>query len=205
MKRLLQLVLVILITTGITSAQSPDMFNYQAVARDDQGNVLSNQNVGIKISILQGSANGTVVYEEEHTQTTNDQGLVNLMIGDGSVMSGTFSNIDWSYGPFFIEVGLDETGGSDYSTMGTTQLVSVPYAKYADSTGSSFSGNYTDLANTPDHGQYVDSTMTLDWDKDTTDDFSGDYSDLNNKLWMSMSDTVYYNNGRIGLGTDSVT
>ncbi len=253
MKRLLLLFLVILITTGITSAQSPDMFNYQAVARDDQGNVLSNQDVGIKISILQGSASGTVVYAEEHTKTTNEQGLVNLMIGDGSVLSGTFSNIDWSSGPYFVKVGLDETGGTSYSTMGTSQLLSVPYAKYAESSANAFSGNYndlmntpdftdwdqnvnddfsgdyndlmntpdftdwdqnvnddfsgdyTDLANTPDHGQYVDTTMTLDWDKDTTDDFSGDYSDLNNKLWMSMSDTVYYNNGRIGLGTDSVT
>ena len=172
MKRLLLLVLVIVLTSGITSAQSPDMFNYQAVARDDQGNVLSSQDVGIKISILQGSASGTVVYAEEHTKTTNEQGLVNLMIGDGSVISGTFSNIDWSSGPFFIEVGLDEAGGSDYSTMGTSQLLSVPYAKYSESS-----------ANT----------------------FSGDYQDLSNKPWKSKGDTLYHENKKLAIGTDSLT
>jgi len=172
MKRLLLLVLVIVLTTGITSAQSPDMFNYQAVARDDQGNVLSNQDVGIKISILQGSASGTVIYEEEHTKTTNNQGLVNLMIGNGSVLSGTFSNIDWSSGPFFIEVGLDESGGSDYSTMGTSQLLSVPYAKYAESSGNSF---------------------------------SGDYENLTNKPWKSKGDTLYHENKKLAIGTDSLT
>jgi len=180
MKRLLLLVLVIVLTTGITSAQSPDMFNYQAVARDDQGNVLSNQDVGIKISILQGSANGTVVYEEEHSETTNAQGLVNLMIGDGSVLSGTFSNIDWSSGPYFVKVGLDETGGTSYSTMGTSQLLSVPYAKYAESSENTFSGDYQDLANKPD----LSDTASYD-----------DY-------WMNQGDTVYTMN-KIGISTDS--
>src|SRR6056297_3613551 len=123
MKRLLLLFLVSFLGVGIIDAQSPDMFNYQAVARDDQGNVLSNQDVGIKISILQGSASGAVVYEEEHSKTTNAQGLVNLMIGDGSVLTGTFSNIEWSSGPYFIKVEMDETGGTSYSTMGTSQLL----------------------------------------------------------------------------------
>ena len=172
MKRLLLLVLVIALTTGITSAQSPEMFNYQSVARDDQGNVLSNQNVGIKISILQGSASGTVVYEEEHSKTTNAQGLVNLKIGDGSAISGTFSNIDWSSGPYFIKVGLDDSGGSSYSTMGTSQLVSVPYAKYAESSGNSF---------------------------------SGDYENLSNKPWKRKGDTLYRENKKIAIGTDSLT
>ena len=181
MKRLLLLVLVIVLTTGITSAQSPDMFNYQAVARDDQGNVLSNQDVGIKISILQGSASGTVVYAEEHTKTTNEQGLVNLMIGDGSVLSGTFSNIDWSSGPYFVKVGLDETGGTSYSTMGTSQLLSVPYAKYSESSANTFSGDYQDLSNTPD----LSDTASYD-----------DY-------WMNKGDTVYTMN-KIGIGTDSI-
>ncbi|WP_292487825.1 FISUMP domain-containing protein [Methanohalobium sp.] len=182
MKRLLLLILVLVLTTGITSAQSPDMFNYQAVARDDQGNVIANQSIGIKISILQGSANGTVVYEEEHTQTTNEQGLISLMIGNGTTISGTFSDIDWSTGSFYLEVAMDETGGTSYSTMGTTQLVSVPYAKYADSTGSAFSGEYGDLSNTPDF---------TDWDQDVTDDFSGSYSDLMNT--PDLSDTTNWN------------
>jgi hypothetical protein len=183
MKRIILAFIVSLLGVGIINAQSPDMFNYQAVARDDQGNVLSNQDVGIKISILQGSANGTVVYEEEHSKTTNDQGLVNLMIGNGSVLSGTFSNIDWSSGPYFIEVGLDETGGTSYSTMGTSQLLSVPYAKYAESSANTFSGDYQDLTNKPD----LSDTASYD-----------DY-------WMNQGDTVYTMDNKIGIGTDSLS
>ena len=172
MRRITLIFLLSFLGVGLINAQSPDMFNYQAVARDDQGNVLSNQDVGIKISILQGSASGTVVYEEEHSKTTNAQGLVNLKIGDGSVMSGTFSNIDWSSGPFFIEVGLDEAGGSDYSTMGTSQLLSVPYAKYSESSANAF---------------------------------SGDYENLSNKPWKSKGDTLYHENKKLAIGTDSLT
>jgi hypothetical protein len=147
MKRIILVFILSFLGVVMINAQSPDMFSYQAVARDDQGNVLSNQDVGIKISILQGSASGTVVYEEEHSKTTNAQGLVNLMIGNGSVLSGTFANIDWSSGPYFVKVELDETGGTNYSVMGTSQLLSVPYAKYAESSGNSFSGDYRDLSN----------------------------------------------------------
>jgi hypothetical protein len=180
MKRIVLAFLISFFGVGIINAQSPDMFSYQAVARDDQGNVLSNQDVGIKISILQGSATGTVVYEEEHSKTTNAQGLVNLMIGNGSVLSGTFSNINWSSGPYFVKVELDETGGTSYSTMGTSQLLSVPYAKYAESSANTFSGDYQDLANKPD----LSDTASYD-----------DY-------WMNQGDTVYTMN-KIGIGTDS--
>jgi len=196
MKRIILIFLFSFFGVGMINAQSPDMFSYQAVARDDQGNVLSNQDVSIKISILQGSANGTAVYEEEHSKTTNAQGLVNLMIGDGSVLSGTFSNIDWSSGPYFLKIGMDETGGTDYSTMGTSQLLSVPYAMYADSAGDSFSGDYTDLMNTPDF---------TDWDQDVNDDFSGDYENLSNKPWKRKGDTLYHENKKVAIGTDSLT
>jgi len=191
------------------------MFNYQAVARNDQGNVLTNQNVGVKISILQGSASGSVIYAEEHSVSTDGQGLVNLKIGDGNTTNGTFSDIDWSAGPYFIEVGMDPSGGSSFTTMGTTQLLSVPFAKYADSTGSSFSGNYGDLMNTPDLDEFVDSTTAAGWDKDSTDDFSGDYGDLDNTpdlsdtasyddYWMNKNDSIYTDHGPVGMGTDSI-
>mgnify|MGYP006276498817 CR=1 FL=1 len=183
MKRLLLVFLLSFLGVGIINAQSPDMFSYQAVARDDQGNVISSQDVGIKISILQGSATGTVVYAEEHSKTTNGQGLVNLMIGNGSVTSGTFSNIDWSSGPYFVKVELDETGGTSYSTMGTSQLLSVPYAKYAESSANTFSGDYQDLANKPD----LSDTASYD-----------DY-------WMNKGDTVYIMDSKVGIGTDSLS
>jgi len=201
---------------GLLRAQSPDMFNYQAVARNDQGEIIANQNVGIKISIRQGSPNGTVMYAEEHNTTTNNNGLVNMMVGSGAELSGSFTNIDWSDGPYFIEVAMDETGGSNYTVMGTTQLVSVPYAKYADSSAGTFSGKYSDLQNTPDLNEYVDTAMTTIWDKDSTDDFSGDYGDLANKpdlsdtasyddYWNNKADTIFYDKGHVGIGTDSIT
>ena len=149
MKRLLLFIGILAMGTGIAKAQSPEMFNYQAVARNDQGELLTNQSVGVQISILQGSASGSVVYSEQHNVTTDAQGLVNMMIGDGSTTNGNFSDIDWSDGPYFIRVGMDPAGGSSYTTMGTTQLVSVPYAQYADSTASAFSGDYADLMNKP--------------------------------------------------------
>jgi len=147
MKRFLFLFLTAILSIGIAKAQTPDMFNYQAVARNDKGEVISNQNVGLKISVIQNTPNGKVVYEEEHSKTTNEQGLLNLLIGKGTALSGSFSEINWSAGPYFLEVGIDESGGTSYTIMGTTQLVSVPYAKYADSTANSIwekqSGNVT--------------------------------------------------------------
>jgi len=149
MKRFLLIFTFIMIGAGIIQAQSPDMFNYQAVARNDQGEIIANQSVGIKISILQSSATGSVIYAEEHNLSTNENGLLSMMVGNGTEITGSFSNIDWSAGPYFIKVEMDETGGTSYTTMGTTQLVSVPYAKYADSSAGTFSGNYGDLTNKP--------------------------------------------------------
>jgi hypothetical protein len=122
------------------NAQAPQSFNYQAVARDASGAVLSNQAVSFRISLLQGSATGTNVYSETHPATTNQFGLVNFAIGGGTLVSGSFANINWAQGPYFVQVELDATGGSNYVIMNTTQLLSVPYAMYAASSGSSIPG-----------------------------------------------------------------
>ena len=112
-------------------AQSPDGFKYQAVVRDASQNIIPNQAVGVQITILQGSANGTIVYQETFSEITNAYGLINISIGNGTVTQGTFSLIDWSAGPYFIETALDASGGTNYTVMGTSQLLSVPYALYA--------------------------------------------------------------------------
>ena len=87
----------------------------------------------MKISILPGSSTGTPVYVETHTATTNANGLVNLEIGDGAIVSGNFTGIDWSSGLYFIKTDTDPTGGTNYTVTGTSQLLSVPYALYANS------------------------------------------------------------------------
>ncbi len=133
MKKLL-LTFFLLVAVISLLAQAPNSFNYQAVVRDSQGEVLQNQNVSLLISILQGSETGTVVYSETHSKNTNDHGLVSLKIGEGTVETDDFSNISWDNGPYFIKLELDPDGGTSYTEMGTTQLLSVPYALYAGQT-----------------------------------------------------------------------
>ena len=116
--------------TFLSFGQAPEGFKYQTVVRDASGTILANQAIGVQIRILQGSASGTSVYTETFTSTTNGYGLSNLEIGTGTT-TDDFSTIDWSAGPYFIETGLDATGGSSYSVMGASQLMSVPYALYA--------------------------------------------------------------------------
>ena len=105
--------------------------NYQAVIRDGSSNIVANQSVGIRIDILQGSASGTSVYQETFTTTTNAYGSIAIQIGTGTVVSGTFSTIDWGANSYFVETAVDISGGNNYSTISTTQFVSVPYALYA--------------------------------------------------------------------------
>ncbi len=109
----------------------PEAFNYQALARDNAGNILANQNVSFRMSILKTTVNGTVVYSETHTLTTDAYGLANLAIGTGTILSGVFANIDWAVDNYFFKTEFDQNGGSNYLLMGTSQLLSVPYALHA--------------------------------------------------------------------------
>jgi len=119
-----------------TNAQTQN-FNYQAVVRDAMGDVIENQSVSIKIDILQGSSSGSSVYSEEHFVTTNPFGLVNLEIGAGGVLGGSFTTINWGADIYFIQTELDETGGTSYQLMGVAQLLTVPYAMFAQSSADS--------------------------------------------------------------------
>jgi hypothetical protein len=123
-----------------THAQAPQKMSYQAVIRDASNTLVANQTVGMQVSILQGSASGTAVYLETHSPATNTNGLVSIEIGGGTVTAGSLAAIDWANGPFFIKTETDPTGGSNYIITGTTQLLSVPYAMYAASSGSSIPG-----------------------------------------------------------------
>lgn len=111
--------------------QSPQSFKYQAVVRDAAGEILQNQSVGIQISIHETTAGGTIIYQETFIEATNDFGLVNIEIGNGTPISGTFTAIDWGSGSKFLETEIDPAGGNSYISMGTSQLLSVPYALHA--------------------------------------------------------------------------
>lgn len=143
MKKIIFLMLSLMQIALTVSSQTPPAFKYQAVARNSDGSLIQNQPVAFRISILQGGASGTLVYQECHTAATNNYGLVNLEIGRGSVLSGTFSSIDWASGQMFLKTELDPGGGTAYIDMGTTELLSVPYALYSgqSSSGWSLTGN----------------------------------------------------------------
>ncbi|MCF8464837.1 MAG: DUF1566 domain-containing protein [Flavobacteriales bacterium] len=133
MKTFLQLLLLSVIATGVF-AQAPQKMNYQGVARDNAGNVLANQNIGLRLSILSGSVSGTVEFSETQSTTTNDFGLFNIQIGAGTVVSST-GEIGWGSASHYLKVEMDATGGTNYVAMGTSELVSVPYAFYAEKAG----------------------------------------------------------------------
>jgi hypothetical protein len=138
MKKLFTIITSIVIISSLL-AQSPNKMNYQAVIRNTSGTLVANSNVGIRISILQDSLSGNVVYEETQSAVTNDNGLMTIEIGGGTMVTGTFANINWATGSYFIKTETDVAGGTNYSISAVSQLLSVPYALYA-----SKAGNVTD-------------------------------------------------------------
>ena len=131
MRKLFTLFIAVFTITSLW-AQAPQKMSYQAVIRQASGDLVVSSTLGMRISILQSSALGSSVYIETQAPSTNANGLVSIEIGTGSVVSGTFSSIDWSNGPYFIKTEIDPAGGTDYSAIvGTSQLMSVPYALYA--------------------------------------------------------------------------
>jgi hypothetical protein len=115
----------------LTIAQSPNMFNYQAVVRNSSGDILISQDVSFEIVILQTSPAGTPVYTETHNTSTNEYGLVTLKIGNG-VSSDDLATIDWGADEYYMKISLDAEGGTNYEEMGTTQILSVPYSLYSE-------------------------------------------------------------------------
>jgi hypothetical protein len=135
MKKVFTFLVAVLITAS-SFAQSPEKMSYQAVLSDSNDNLINNQAVGMRLSILQNTATGTAVYVETQTVTTNDNGLVTLAIGTGSVISGDFAAIDWGGDSYFIQTEMDPTGGDTYTLTGASQLLSVPYALHSKTAGS---------------------------------------------------------------------
>lgn len=121
--------------TGIVNAQAPHSLNYQSVVRNSIGEIEMNKLVSFRISILKGSATGIMVYSETHKKVTNEFGLVTLEVGNGTVVSGVFNNIDWGSDIYFLKTEFDINGGTSYTFMGTSQLLYVPYAIYAEKAG----------------------------------------------------------------------
>jgi hypothetical protein len=131
MKNIYTIILAVALFLNV-HAQTPQGFNYQGVARSAAGVELVNQAIGIQIAILDGSPTGTAVYTETHALTTDANGLFTLTIGGGTATVGTFAGINWAVGGGkWLQVSMDATGGTAYQLLGSSQLLSVPYALFA--------------------------------------------------------------------------
>lgn len=189
MKNILKIFIILFISfcfSLFTFAQTPNQFKYQAILRDGGGNVLANQNKTVVIDILQETSTGKSVFSESNSLTTTAQGLINLNIGSLENLSGIF----WSNGDYFIKITIDGV------EMGTSQLLSVPYALQArevenvnysqiTNTPTLFDGNYNSLTNLPTlfSGSFADLSnkpKTIEG-YGITDAFNGNYNSLTNK------------------------
>ena len=144
-------ILTLFITTtifaqwGWGSGQAPQGFNYQATVRNNSGQLLLNQMVLVKFTILQDSAKGAIVYSENQSVKTDDLGHINIVVGQGTATVGTFASIYWASGTYYM--GIELNTGNGYVEMGTTQLLSVPYALYALNSANSEHSNSADYLN----------------------------------------------------------
>lgn len=127
-----RLTILFVLIAFFAKGQAPDAFKYQAVMRTTDGTLLANKSVAVRISILKTSAEGSAAYVESHTVTTNSVGIVNLSVGGGTAISGNFKNINWGIDKYFIKIEMDPAGGSAFALIGTSQLLSVPYALYSN-------------------------------------------------------------------------
>lgn len=211
--RKILLSLILSITYISLIAQAPNAFKYQIVARNASGELITNQNIGVQISILQGS---TTIYTETHTKNTNAYGHLNLDIGKGT-SEDDFSLIDWSDGTYFIQIEMDVTGGSNYNLIGTSQILSVPYALQAktvenivetDPVFNNWDRNYLDLTNTPEIFDSIKAVI------DTTNQFvrteidgdiNNEIQDLANVLYIgnNADNNSIINISQQGIGTDN--
>ena len=129
LSKLIFTLLAVLFTAEVM-AQVPQGFNFQAVARDANGELLVEQTLGVQVTVLSGSETGTAVYTETQTPTTNASGSFQIVIGEGTSQDN-FAGIDWSSDNYYVKLEIDPAGGTSYEELGTTRLLSVPYALLA--------------------------------------------------------------------------
>ncbi|MDA9089694.1 DUF1566 domain-containing protein [Maribacter arcticus] len=192
-------ILVAIFIVATSFAQTPEKMTSQAIVRDAAGDLVTNQQVGMQISILQTTVGGTAVYVETQTPTTNASGLLSIAIGTGAVVTGVYATIDWSADTYFIKTETDPTGGTSYSIMGTSQILSVPYALYANSAATVITAsNGTPTGGTEgqvlqmveDVPTWVDASFSIFY-KDTDGD---GYGDVNNTILAGAAPNGYVTN-----------
>ena len=125
------IIIFTLLLSIISYSQVPNKMSFQTVVRNSLGKLVVSKNIGVRLSVLKTTATGTAVYVEQHTKTSNANGLLTLELGTGTVATGSFSTIDWSQGPYFLKTEMDVNGGTNYTISGVTEFLTVPYAMSA--------------------------------------------------------------------------
>ncbi len=194
--RTIHLTILSILISICATAQVPQVINYQAVARNSAGQIIPSQNVGVRFSVIDASANGTVIYSETHSTTTNRFGLFTLGIGTGAPTNGTFSTINWGTNDKFLKVEIAPEGGTNYTVQGVTQLFSVPYALYADKTNL-IAGNNTVTTN--------GNVITGNYQAGAGINITGNViSSAANSLWIPDALGIHNQSGSVGIGTNSL-
>ncbi len=194
-KALLVTTLFFAITFDLLLGQSPQLINYQGVARNVSGAPITNQNISLRMTIRSGSPIGNVEYQETHSVTTSNLGLFTLKIGNGSTSSGAIVNIDWANSTHFLEIEMDQNGSSNYIQMGTSQLVSVPYALHATTVE-------IDQVNDEDADSLNElQTLGINGDTISLSNGGGSVVIANDSDWIASGvDLFNGNSGNVGIG-----
>ncbi|MFK7922655.1 MAG: collagen-like protein [Bacteroidia bacterium] len=197
MKNIFTLFIALILTANVF-AQSPEGMSYQAVVRNASDALVQNSPVGMQISILQGGAAGTPVYVETQTPNTNANGLVSIEIGSGIVVLGDFATIDWTAGPYFIKTETDPTGAANYTISGSSQMMSVPYALYAKTSGSAIPGPQGDPGPTGATGATGPQGPTGLLPNGSA---AGNTPYWDGSAWVTNSSNIFNDGNNIGIGT----
>lgn len=194
------LIVFLVLTLSNSYGQSPNQINYQSIIRNSDGLALPNQNVELRFSILETSENGSVVYQEEHSEITNSYGLINLKIGLGNVLSGNFDAINWGGNSYFLKIEFSDDNMPGFETLGIQRLISVPYALHAN-TADSISGGLIEtdpvFQNSVAHGITSEDTMFWNNHLDSTE-----IADLGFVTSDSEEDPVFQNSVAHGITSE---
>lgn len=221
MKQLLTIFFV-LIFIGISNAQVNESLTYQVVIRDASDLLITNQSIGLRLSILSGSSTGTPIYVETQSPLTNINGLATIQIGDGSVVSGDFSGINWASDVYFIKTETDPTGSSNYTIVTVEEITSTPFALYSNVAQFAETADYLSLTNLPTtitqdeiaKLELLKVTSLIDLDQLSVDvdantakaafpgfgTVPGTALEGDNFIWSKSTNDIFYTQGNVGVG-----